>query len=227
MPAAAEEDRRKTGRGCREVGGGGGQDQVAGAWPGDEPDTFTVLMELQLVLLVLVSLCGGQDWIPPPFCHGKCPPFRVVEMHQDFEERLYAPAKWLTTQMGGATIRDLLAAKSRLEKVATDDNTWPVLINSTSGIDLSYSYFVPPDSTLSESTDASVTLQSRPEVTVYVRSYDGTPSIERGQNNRQTLYDALIKAGKIGGDANTYTWAGYDSYWSFTHHNEVWIEKTQ
>ncbi|KAL6101391.1 uncharacterized protein ACO6RY_16649 [Pungitius sinensis] len=182
-------------------------------------------MELPLVLLVLVSVCGGQDWIPPPFCHGKCPPFTVVGTHQDFEERLYAPAKWLTTQMGGSTISDLLAAKSRLEKVATDADTWPVLINCTNGVDLSYSYFVPANSKLIESTDPSVILHSRPEVTVYVRSYDGTPSIQKGQDNRQTLYDALIKAGKSA--ANTYTWAGYDSYWSITHHNEVWIEKTQ
>lgn len=63
--------------------------------------------------------------------------------------------------------------------------------------------------------------------TLYKRSYDGTPSIARGRDNRKTLYDALIKAGKTAADPNSYTWAGYDSYWSLTHHNEVWIEKTQ
>lgn len=50
-----------------------------------------------------------------------------------------------------------------------DADTWPVLINYTNGLDLSYSYFVPADSTLMDGTDPSVTLLSRPEVTVYVR----------------------------------------------------------
>ncbi|KAK9542076.1 hypothetical protein VZT92_002071 [Zoarces viviparus] len=184
-------------------------------------------MELPLLVLVLVSTCGGQDWTTPTFCRGQCPQFTVVETHQDFEERLYVPAEWITTKMGGSGVADLLAARSRLAKAATDADSWPVLITVTNGSDLSLSWFVPPGTMESKITDPSVTLQSRPEVTVYVRIYGGNPSIKSGEENAKILYDDLKKAEKTGADADTYTWAGYDNYISFTHHNEIWIEKSQ
>ena len=49
---------------------------------------------------------------------------------------------------------------------------WPRLITVTEGEDsstVSMSWFVPPGTKIPENTDESVTLQSRPEATVYVR----------------------------------------------------------
>ncbi|XP_034408209.1 heme-binding protein soul2 [Cyclopterus lumpus] len=183
-------------------------------------------MDLPLLALVLVSACGGRVWTAPDYCSTECPQYTVVEKHKDFEERLYASAQWITTKMAGTVISDLMAASSRLAKVATGAD-WPVLISLTNDSECWYSWFVPRDMTESQITDPSVKLWRRPEVSVYVRVFDGTPSIKSGRDNAKILYDDLKKAERSVADANAYTWAGYNTYLSLTHHNEIWMEKSQ
>ncbi|XP_042289699.1 heme-binding protein soul2 [Thunnus maccoyii] len=188
-----------------------------------------------LVALFLVSSCKGQSWTAPDFCHQqKCPQFTVVEANQDFEERLYVATDWITTKIESSDDRDVMAAHSRLKDYCQKQqkagyeisaDTWPGLITVKEGEDgsaLTMSWFVPPGTTKPENTDELVTLQSRPEATVYVRVFGGFPSITKGQDNAKFLRDALAKAGKTF-DPNTYSGAGYDSYFSLTHHNEIWI----
>ncbi|TDH00906.1 hypothetical protein EPR50_G00174530 [Perca flavescens] len=185
-------------------------------------------MELPLLVLVLVSFCEGQNWNAPDFCRNKlCPQFTAGEQHQGFEERLYVPTEWITTKIDNPKSTDFMAANSRLKRVAGDASAdyWPVLITVTNGSVASLSWFVPPNTAKPEMTDTSVTLQSRPEVTVYVRVFDGPPSINNGKENAKMQCDALQEAGKSCTD--TYSFAGYDSYFSITHHNEVWFDKTQ
>lgn len=56
----------------------------------------------------------------------------------------------------------------------------------------------------------------------YKRVFNGVPSIERGKENAALLREALVKAGKTF-DRQSYTGAGYDSYFSPEHHSEIWI----
>ncbi|KAF1376073.1 hypothetical protein PFLUV_G00226840 [Perca fluviatilis] len=129
-------------------------------------------MELPLLVLVLVSFCEGQNWNAPDFCRNKlCPQFTAAEQHQGFEERLYVPTEWITTKIDNPKSTDFMAANLRLKRVAGDASAdyWPVLITVTNSSDASLSWFVPPNTAKPEMTDPSVTLQSRPEVTVYVR----------------------------------------------------------
>lgn len=54
------------------------------------------------------------------------------------------------------------------------------------------------------------------------RTFGGTPSVSSGQTNAVLLRQALSQAGKTF-DLHTYIGAGYDSFFSLTHHNEIWI----
>jgi len=56
----------------------------------------------------------------------------------------------------------------------------------------------------------------------FFRSFGGSPSLNSGQENAKVLREALIKAGKTF-DPHTSIGAAYDSYFSLTHHNEIWI----
>ncbi|XP_071337697.1 heme-binding protein soul2 [Trachinotus anak] len=186
-----------------------------------------------LVVLVLVSFCRG--WEAPDFCHQQqCPQYQVVGSHQGFEERLYVATDWISTKVESTENSAVMAAHSRLKdycqrqkaagnEISTD--TWPALITVSGGedgLDLSMSWFLPPGTMKPENTDPSVTIQSRPEATIYVRVFGGTPSISIGQDNAKMLREALDRAGKTF-DHHTYIGAGYDPYLSVTHHNEIWI----
>ncbi len=59
--------------------------------------------------------------------------------------------------------------------------------------------------------------------TSYKRIFSDTPSIKNGQDNAKLLREALVKAGKTF-DHHTYDGVGYDSFFSLTHHNEIWIQ---
>lgn len=55
-----------------------------------------------------------------------------------------------------------------------------------------------------------------------LRVFGGAPSTETGQENTKFLREALAKTGKTF-DPSTHAAATYESYFSFTHHNEIWI----
>ncbi|KAI4812907.1 hypothetical protein KUCAC02_024269 [Chaenocephalus aceratus] len=185
-------------------------------------------MQLLPSLLILVPFCGGQDeWEAPEYCRGSpCPQFTVVNKTTDFEERVYVATAWITTKIPNLTAYDLIAASARLKSVAGHFDAWPVLVNVTNGKEYSLSWFVPPYMNIPEITDPSVQLEIRPEVNVYVRVFRGTPSIDQGKLNANELCKSLRKAGKTF-STERYAGAAYESYFALTHHNEVWIDKTQ
>ncbi|XP_061601083.1 heme-binding protein soul2 [Cololabis saira] len=181
-----------------------------------------------LVALVLVSFSSGQD-----FCHQKkCPSYQVEETNKDFEVRLYAATDWITTKVDGKAATEVVAASQRLknfcerQKEAGQEiqDAWPALLTVTGdedNPDVSMSWFVHPG-LKPEILDTSVTLQHRDATTVYVRSFGGMPSIESGRENAKILREALAEAGKAY-NSNSFVGAAYDSYFSLTHHNEIWI----
>ncbi|KAM6916557.1 heme-binding protein 2-like [Xenentodon cancila] len=181
-----------------------------------------------LVSLALVSLSSGQD-----FCHQKtCPGYQVVETNQDFEVRLYTATDWITTRVGGKEATELTAASQRLKNFCERQNeagqaiqnAWPALVTLTgdeNNPDVYLSWFVPPGVN-PEIFDTSAALQHRDATTVYVRSFGGTPSLESGLENARILREALSKAGKAY-DSTSFCGAAYDSFFSLTHHNEIWI----
>ncbi|TKS85203.1 hypothetical protein D9C73_020140 [Collichthys lucidus] len=147
----------------------------------------------------------------------------------DFEKRMYVATEWITTKIEGTGGSDVINANSKLKDYikrqkdagyTIPDDTWPVLITVTPSQDFSLSWFVPPGTEMPKNTDTLVTLQSKPEATVYVRVFSGTPSIQTGKDNANVLWNAMDKNCT---DLPTYTGAGYDSYFSFQHHNEIWI----
>ncbi|XP_065815588.1 heme-binding protein 2-like [Labrus bergylta] len=183
-------------------------------------------MEQPLVLLgslLLVSFCSGHD-----FCReNNCPNFTSVEKTNDYEERLYEATDWITTEVEH---NNLFAAHLKLKDYCQRQkeagytlpvDTWPVLITeNTNGNYLSW--FVPSGTRKPETPDALVTLQTRPAGTVYVRLFGGTPSLEKGEENKASLRKALDEAGKEY-DHNSYSGAGYEPFLNPIHHNEIWI----
>ncbi|KAM6997069.1 heme-binding protein 2-like [Tautogolabrus adspersus] len=183
-------------------------------------------MEQPLVLLVsllLVSFCSGQE-----FCHEKnCPHVTSVEKNNDYEERLYEATDWITTKVEN---NDLWAAHLKLKDYCQRQkeagfkfpvDSWPVLITEDpNGRNLSW--FVPPGTRKPENPDALVTLQTRPAGTVYVRVFGGTPSVEKGEENKELLRKALDDA-KKDYDHNSCSGAGYEPFLYPVHHNEIWI----
>ncbi|XP_053292393.1 heme-binding protein soul2 [Pleuronectes platessa] len=182
-----------------------------------------------LVALVLMSFCEG--WDAPGFCHGQtCPEYRLVQKTQDFEERLYVATSWITTTIKTNNGLGVMAANSKLKNYCKKHNhagqdvpirvdTWPALL--TINQEGSLSWFIPPG-TMPDITDESIRLETRPEATVYVRVFGGTPDLKSGNDAAKELRDALTKAGKTY-DLLTFSGAAYDLYFSVDHHNEVWI----
>ncbi|XP_049456595.1 uncharacterized protein LOC125903613 isoform X1 [Epinephelus fuscoguttatus] len=186
---------------------------------------WSVRMELQLFLLLLVLFCRGQSWTPPKYCHDlPCPKFTSGKTSvKDVEERLLDDTEWISTTITNPTSSDLMAARERLSKVTGYVNSWPVLINVTNGKTLALSWFVAPGS-VPKISDSEVRLERGPK-SVYVRSSDHFPTLEKGQEDKRALCDDLRKGGKTCTDDQTYFVAVYDSFFSVEHYSEIWIEK--
>lgn len=196
------------------------------------------MARLLLVALTLVCLGEIEAWDQPDFCQNKiCPQFTVTETNEAFEERQYVGTVWISTKVDGASSSDIMSARSRLQNfrdtqiqagVVISDNTWPALITvkQTVGGEVYYmSWFIPPDTQLiNTDADPLVEVVTVPESTVYVRSFSDTPSIQVGKANADKLKEDLDKAGKSF-DHSIYHGAGYDSFFSITHHNEIWYVK--
>ncbi|XP_038124467.1 heme-binding protein 2-like [Cyprinodon tularosa] len=181
-----------------------------------------------LITLVLVSYSSGQA----PSCRDyPCPKYDVQEQNKDFEVRHYADTDWITTKLSKRDSGSLMAAAKTLgdfcdaQKKAGHDiiDGWPALITIEDGEDssTSLSWFLAPGSK-PEVTDTSVTLEHKAEATVYVRKYDGTPSLQTALENKKILQEALVAAGKKFKE-DISVGAVYERYFSLTHHNEIWL----
>uniref|UniRef100_A0A1A7WFC8 Heme-binding protein soul2 n=1 Tax=Iconisemion striatum TaxID=60296 RepID=A0A1A7WFC8_9TELE len=188
------------------------------------------MMKLLLSLLVLVPVCYGDY---AEFCHQMpCPEYTVVETNQAFEKREYVATKWITTTMPGNASSDFLAANERLkgfwmsQKEAGKEipDTWPVLITSTDGTNgfiQSLSWFLPPGPE-PQIADPSVYLLRKSASTIYVKSFGGVPSVRASQESRDALKNYLT-TNEITYNPQITTAVFYDSYFAFSHHNEVWF----
>uniref|UniRef100_A0A3Q3WCF7 Heme-binding protein soul2 n=1 Tax=Mola mola TaxID=94237 RepID=A0A3Q3WCF7_MOLML len=152
---------------------------------------------------------------------------------QNFETRRYVATEWISTKVGSvgeASEGAVMAASSKMKSFcgqqtetvcATLNEAWPVLLTRTQDGEVWYSWFVPPGTSLTEVADSSVQKETRPESTVYVRTFGGFPSLHTGQSNAEALSHDLGKS------CATYTGAAYDHYFSFRHHNEIWITEEE
>uniref|UniRef100_A0A1A8I020 Heme-binding protein soul2 n=1 Tax=Nothobranchius kuhntae TaxID=321403 RepID=A0A1A8I020_NOTKU len=188
------------------------------------------MMKLLLSLLVLVPFCYGDY---AEFCHHQpCPEYTVVETNQDFEKREIVATKWITTTMPGNTSADFLAANERLkgfwmsQKQAGNEipDTWPVLITiseGTTGLVQSLSWFLPPGPE-PQIADPSVFLLRKSAATIYTKSFGGVPSVRAAEENQNALKNYLTTNG-IAFNPQITCVLFYDSYFAFSHHNEVWF----
>ncbi|KAM4730159.1 uncharacterized protein FYW61_010478 [Anableps anableps] len=181
-----------------------------------------------LVTLVLASSCSCR----PSSCNVyPCPHYEVIETNEDFEERRYFDSDWVTIKMNNRDTNSLLIAMETLHTFSEKQKEagrkyydgWPVLITIVDGDvpSTSLSCFLAPNPE-AEITDSSVTLEHKAPTTVYVRTYSGEPSPTTAEENKKTLSEALVKAGKKF-NPNISVGAFYESYFSLTHHNEIWI----
>ncbi|MEQ2166465.1 hypothetical protein GOODEAATRI_028421 [Goodea atripinnis] len=181
-----------------------------------------------LVTLVVVSSCSGQT---SSCSNNPCPKYQVIDTHMDFEERHYVDTDWITTKLSSKDSNSLIAAAKTLRAFCAKHKEaghkiidgWPALITTAEGNDhsTSLSWFLAPGSK-PELTDTSVTMKHKAATTIYVRSYSGIPSLIAAEKNRKNLCEALVKAGKKF-NPSISAGAHYESYFSFTHHNEVWV----
>ncbi|XP_072293270.1 heme-binding protein soul2 [Eucyclogobius newberryi] len=181
------------------------------------------------VALVLGFTRPAQAWDQLDFCQGKvCPQFTRTAEHQSYEERLYEASAWMCTQVSGTTVSDVTSAHDRLKDFAKREavsDTWPALVRQEQGENgprYEMCWMVPPDASLANSDEGPVKVKPFPCTTVFVRSFGGLPSLERGQQNAELLKVDLEQAGESF-DRTSFCGAGYDSFFSLAHHNELWI----
>ncbi|XP_058507949.1 heme-binding protein 2-like [Solea solea] len=179
--------------------------------------------------LVLVSSCWS--WNVPEFCLGKqCPVFKTVNSQPLFEERQYEATDWISTRAEARSREAFLRARSTLDsyctehanvKVATD--TWPVLAIATGEEDSGEQFlcwFIDPDQTIPENTPPQIPVRHVPTSTVYVRTFNGLPSLENFEKNAAELRKALRNAGRAF-DEQTYGVAAYGFLTNLKQ--EIWI----
>ncbi|CAN9500112.1 unnamed protein product [Ophioblennius macclurei] len=180
---------------------------------------------LALSALFLVAFCSEEY---NRFCHNlKCPVYELIATREGFEERRYNETRWISTTIKSDKPEDATATYQRLKSFCDNNgetghnvsNTWPALIDVTEG-QYFMQWFIPVGNGITG--DSSVSVVTRAEATVYVRIFDGTPSVASGQSNAARLREDLERAG-ISYSHREYMGAGYDSFFSLTHHNEIWI----
>ncbi|KAM4730160.1 heme-binding protein 2-like [Anableps anableps] len=181
-----------------------------------------------LVTLVLASSCSCR----PSSCNVyPCPHYEVIETNEDFEERRYIDSDWVTTKMKNRDANSLMIGIKTLKAFGEKQKEagrkyydgWPALITIVEGDvpSTSLSWFLAPNPE-AEITDSSITLEHKAPTTVYVRTYSGTPDPTTAEENKKILSEALVKAGK-NFNPNISAGAHYESYFSLTHNNEIWI----
>ncbi|XP_045165324.1 heme-binding protein 2-like [Mercenaria mercenaria] len=168
------------------------------------------------------------------------PVYKVVEKAEDYEERQYAPCKWVST-----TVQDMSseAARStgfsRLFKYITGENEKEMKIDMTAPVatrivpgagpncesTFTVSFYIPPkhqdDPPKPKSTE--VFIEDFPEMNTYVTGFGGFSSDEEWIKKARELSEK-VKDKDI--HQEFYFTAGYDSPFKlFNRLNEVWMVK--
>jgi len=196
---------------------------------------------------------GGPPgaWAPPGAVEGGAPflqtedleepPYTVVAQHEGFEERLYPARRWATFTMEGpaggdtAPVWDAMFPRlfqyisGRNDKRAIIPMTAPVttqVLPHTSGSMATFfmGFYVPEDMQADVPGGDGITVEDRPQMTVFTRRFGGHTSDEIVAKEAGELA-ALISASPAGADVDlsTYFVAGYDDPRKTEgRRNEVW-----
>ncbi|KAK7880630.1 hypothetical protein WMY93_032726 [Mugilogobius chulae] len=196
-----------------------------------------------LLPLVLVLVLGFTHTAPAykqlDYCKDKiCPKFIVTNSKEKYEERLYEASDWICTVLSGTSISDITSGCDRLKDftkqqnqalgVDIGDKVYPTVVSQQegpSGKQYELCWMVDPKVTLKTNINVDqVTVKTLSKGQVFVRSFEGPPSLGAGQENAEKLKRDLEEAGESF-LPNTFYGAGYESPFSLSHHNEIWIRK--
>ncbi|GFR83655.1 heme-binding protein 2-like [Elysia marginata] len=207
----------------------------------------------RLVVAVFFVVCGylvvAQDSSnegqpsstdEPAFCNGlECPKFKEINKTQNYEERDYAPSRWVSTRLDAVKYDeavDVLMMKlyhyiagknSRNQAIPM---TAPVLCHVVLGRDGAHGesnitmflYLSPSLTDPPEPTDNAVVLTDLPEQKVFTRSFGGFAKEDDYLKNTMALAEALVRDSEDFDNSYFYT-ASYDSpFKPLNRHNEVW-----
>lgn len=199
---------------------------------------------MMLMVTAMVALCGStvmgaprernEEAVPgPSFCFGRhCPPFETVSNEADYEVRTYPSMKWLTTEYtmdSNSPVRQSSQAFMRLFRYIQGSNsegvkipmTVPVITITKPDGTFVRSFFLPSDQQDNppQPTEEGVYIEEKPEMTVFVKSYNGwkNPTVQ------QESIDALQEAVGEESVPGVYYKAGYGPYRSSDAYNEIWM----
>ncbi|KAM9798123.1 heme-binding protein 2 [Neosynchiropus ocellatus] len=173
------------------------------------------------------------------------PKFIPVETSAtDYEIRIYAESKWVSTTLTGMSMDEASYAGFRKlfsyiqgsnQNKTKVDMTAPVTCRVDPGAgpacesNFTVSFYVPEEFQADPPapTDSSVFIESRKEFTAYVRTFGGFAKEEMKKKELLNLLESLRRDGVPFVEQPYYT-AGYDSPFKLANRrNEVWILKQE
>ncbi|KAG7333999.1 hypothetical protein KOW79_002406 [Hemibagrus wyckioides] len=192
-----------------------------------------IMMNLRFCLLLMASVSLGGCSEAPSFCLGyDCPVYTVVNTYESFEERLYEPSQWITTDIASTRASDVQKGFWKLYYFMQGKNkdgkkitSRPVVVsvNDASENGVSISFFISAGIVLPEPNDETIKKKDLPASRVYVRVFGGIATEDDAIENVQKLKKDLQVAGKPFDDTR-FEAAGYDALWKLVNrHNEVWV----
>jgi len=197
-------------------------------------------MKLLITLLYLVTLVAkGHGFLTQLLgLAGETAPYEVVDTYEGFEKRVYPAQKWVSTTMEGSAYDPLTSSMfMKLFNYISGENdkkisipmTTPVstLVQPTSsGNRYTMAFYVPSAHQADvPSGGPDVTVESRPQQTIFTRRFGGWATDATVASERKTL-EGLIRTAGLGAqvDFSTYYVAGYDPpFMPFFRRNEVWF----
>ncbi|XP_062981772.1 heme-binding protein 2 [Elgaria multicarinata webbii] len=160
----------------------------------------------------------------------------------DYEIRQYEPAKWVCTSVKTVEWDSAINTgfmklfnyiKGKNEKGIKIDMTAPVTCYVQPGAGpfcesiTTVSFYVPSQHQANppKPSEADVFIETRPTITVFVRSFGGFTNAKKNQEEILALAESLRRDGR-GFQEKVYYSAGYDSPFKLLNrHNEVWLIK--
>ncbi|XP_042872142.1 heme-binding protein 1-like [Penaeus japonicus] len=170
------------------------------------------------------------------------PIYNTTHLYPGYQERVYAPSKWVCTEhtahsddddvtevMFWKLFRYISGDNDRSEKI---DMTIPVTTEFTKGgatnqYEMCFYIGLEHQSNPAIPTDAQVTIQERPQLTVLTRTIGGYVEDDEEWLEEASRLAEIIKAnnGETVSLSHMY-WVGYDAPFKFwNRRNEVWFIK--
>ncbi|XP_006834773.1 PREDICTED: heme-binding protein 2 [Chrysochloris asiatica] len=167
-------------------------------------------------------------------------PEDVDPQPNSYEIRHYGPAKWVSTsvesmdwdsaiQTGFTKLHSYIEGKNEREMKIKMTAPMTSYVEPGSGpfslSTVTISLYIPSEqqSDPPKPSESDVFIEDRAEMTVFVRSFDGSSSAQKNQEQLLTLANILREEGKVFNEKVYYT-AGYSSpFESLNSNNEVWL----